>query len=180
MIRPRALVALVIAFLSALGISARAEFIPLIPAKTPVLTYVVDGDTIAVQIERDIEKVRLIGIDTPESRRNERAKMQAERTKRDVKTIIQMGKQAKEALKVLLPKGTELRIEYDVQKRDRYGRLLAYVYTKDNTMINDEMLRQGYAQLLTIPPNVRYVERFRKTLTKAQKEQQGLWRSGGF
>lgn len=180
MIRPRSLIALVIALLTALGISARAEFIPIIPSKKPVLTYVVDGDTIAVQIERDIEKVRLIGIDTPESRRNDRAKLQAERSKRDLKTIVQMGKQAKEALKVLLPKGTELRLEYDARKRDKYGRLLAYVYTKDNTMINDEMLRQGYAQLLTIPPNVRYVDRFRKTLSKAQKEQRGLWGSGGF
>jgi micrococcal nuclease len=91
-----------------------------------------------------------------------------------------MGKQAKEVLKGLLPKGTELRIEYDVQKRDKYGRLLAYVYTKDNAMINEEMLRLGYAQLLTIPPNVRYVERFRKALTKSRNDKRGLWASGGF
>jgi micrococcal nuclease len=133
-----------------------------------------------VQIERTIEKVRLIGIDTPESRRNDRAKLQAERSKRDVKTIIQMGKQAKETLKGLLPKGTELRLEYDTQKRDKYGRLLAYVYTKNNTMINEEMVRLGYAQLLTIPPNVRYVERFRKALTKSRNDKRGLWASGGF
>lgn len=178
--RPRCLIPILIALLTSFSLTAQAEFIPLISAKTPVLTYVVDGDTIAVQIERTIEKVRLIGIDTPESRRNDRANLQAERSKRDVKTIIQMGKQAKEVMKGLLPKGTELRIEYDVQKRDKYGRLLAYVYTKDNTMINEEMLRQGYAQLLTIPPNVRYVERFRKALTKSQNEKRGLWASGGF
>ncbi len=180
MIRPYRLIAIIIALLSSFGFAAKAEFIPLIPTKTPVLTYVVDGDTIAVQIERTIEKVRLIGIDTPESRRNDRANLQAERSRRDVKTIIQMGKQAKEVFKGLLPKGTELRIEYDVQKRDKYGRLLAYVYTKDNTMINEEMLRLGYAQLLTIPPNVRYVERFRKALTKSRNDKRGLWASGGF
>lgn len=180
MIRPRSIIALIVALLTALGVSARAEFIPLLPAKKPLLTYVVDGDTIAVQIEREIEKVRLIGIDTPESRRNERANLQAERSRQDVKIILQMGKQAKEALKTLLPKGTELRIEYDVRKRDRYGRLLAYVYKTDGTMINEEMVRLGYAQLLTIPPNVRYVERFKKALTKAQKEERGLWASGGF
>lgn len=180
MIRPRTIIILAIALLSALGVSARAEFIPILPSKKPILTYVVDGDTIAVQIEREIEKVRLIGIDTPESRRNDRAKLQAERSKQDLKAIIQMGKQAKEALKTLLPKGTELRVEYDVRKRDKYGRLLAYVYKTDGTMINEEMLRLGYAQLLTIPPNVRYVERFRKALNKAQKEQRGLWASGGF
>ncbi len=180
MIHPRHIVALIVALFSSFGLNAQAEFIPLISARTPVLTYVVDGDTIAVQIERSIEKVRLIGIDTPESRRNDRANLQAERSRRDVKTIIQMGKQAKETLKGLLPKGTELRIEYDVQKRDKYGRLLAYVYTKDNTMINEEMVRLGYAQLLTIPPNVRYVERFRKALAKSQNERRGLWASGGF
>lgn len=178
--RARYILTVLVVLLASLSVVAHAEFIPLIPSKTPVVTYIIDGDTIAVQIGRTIEKVRLIGIDTPESRRNERANLQAERGKRDVKAIIQMGKQAKEALKGLAPKGTELRIEYDVQRRDKYGRLLAYLYTKDNTMINEEMLRLGYAQLLTIPPNVRYVERFRKVLTKSRDDKRGLWASGGF
>lgn len=169
-----------VACITLIGIAAKAEFIPLIPAKRPTVAYVVDGDTIAVQIERELEKIRLIGIDTPESRRNERSKLQSERSKRDVATIINMGKQAKEVLKSILAKGDEVRIEYDVQKRDKYGRLLAYVYTADNLMINEEMIRRGYAQLLTIPPNVRYVERFKKALNKAQREQKGLWSSGGF
>jgi len=180
MTRFRPLIALAIGVFFSLVITARAEFLALIPSKKPILNYVVDGDTISVHINGEAEKVRLIGIDTPESRRNDRAKLQAERSKRDVATIVQMGKKAKEVLKEILPKGTELRIEYDVQKRDKYGRLLAYVYKTDNTMINEEMLRQGYAQLLTIPPNVRYVERFRKVLTKSQKEGRGFWGSGGF
>jgi micrococcal nuclease len=157
-----------------------AEFIALIPPKKPFVAYVVDGDTVAVRIDRVIEKVRLIGIDTPESKRNERAELQAERSNRDLKTIIEFGKRAKDTLKGLLPKGTELRIEYDVQKRDKYGRLLAYVYRGDNVMINEEMVLRGYAQLLTIPPNVRYVERFKRALAKSKKEQRGLWASGGF
>jgi len=73
-----------------------------------------------------------------------------------------------------------LRIEYDVQKRDKYGRLLGYVYTSDNAMVNEEMVAKGYAQLLTIPPNVRYVDRFKKALAKSQREKRGLWASGGF
>jgi len=178
----RTLSAIALGFAITLGVCAspRADFRPLIPSNRPTVAYVVDGDTIAVQLGRGVDKVRLIGIDTPESRSNDRAKLQAERSKRDIKTILQLGKQAKETLKSLLPKGTELRLEYDAQQRDKYGRLLAYAYRMDNTMINEEMLLRGYAQLLTIPPNIRYVERLRKALNKAQKEQRGLWASGGF
>jgi micrococcal nuclease len=165
---------------SAIVAPASAEFIALIPSKMPFVAYVVDGDTIAVRIDKTIEKVRLIGIDTPESRKNERAQLQAERSNRDIKTIMEFGKRAKDTLKGLLPKGTELRVEYDTQKRDKYGRLLAYVYRTDNVMINEEMILRGYAQLLTIPPNVRYVERFKRALAKSKKEQRGLWASGGF
>jgi micrococcal nuclease len=165
---------------TATALSASAEFIPLLATKQPLVAYVIDGDTIAVRIDRTVEKVRLIGIDTPESRKNERAALQAERSNRDIKTIMEFGRRAKDCLKSLLPKGTELRIEYDVQKRDKYGRLLGYVYRTDNTMINEEMLLRGYAQLLTIPPNVKYVDRFKKVLAKSQKEKRGLWASGGF
>lgn len=169
-------------FLTILAIapSASAEFIPLLATKKPLVAYVVDGDTIAVRIDRGLEKVRLIGIDTPESRKNDRAALHAERSHRDIKTIMEFGRRAKDTMKELLPKGTELRIEYDVQKRDKYGRLLGYVYRTDNTMVNEEMVLRGYAQLLTIPPNVKYVERFKKALAKSQKEKRGLWASGGF
>ena len=178
----RALVIISLAFIALFHPTApaSAEFIPLIPSKRPFVAYVVDGDTVAVRIDKTIEKVRLIGIDTPESRRNERAQLQAERSNRDMKTIIEFGKRSKETLKGLLPKGTELRVEYDAQKRDKYGRLLAYIYRTDNVMINEEILLRGYAQLLTIPPNVRYVERFKRALAKSKKEQRGLWASGGF
>ena len=160
--------------------SASAEFIPLLPTKKPLVAYVVDGDTIAVRIDRGLEKVRLIGIDTPESRKNKQALLQAERSKRDIKTIMEFGRRAKDSLKGLLPKGTELRIEHDVQKRDKYGRLLGYVYRTDNTMVNEEMVLRGYAQILTIPPNVKYVDRFKKALAKSQREKRGLWAAGGF
>jgi micrococcal nuclease len=159
---------------------ASAEFIPLLPTKKPLVAYVVDGDTVAVRIDRGMERVRFIGIDTPESRKNEQARLQAERSERDIKTIMDFGRRAKDTLKGLLPKGTELRIEYDIQKRDKYGRLLGYVYRADNTMVNEEMILRGYAQVLTVPPNVKYVDRFKKALAKSQKEKRGLWASGGF
>jgi micrococcal nuclease len=171
--------ALLIAILATAS-SVSAEFIPLLATKKPLVAYVVDGDTIGVRIDRGLEKVRLIGIDTPESRKNERAALQAERSHRDIKTIMEFGRRAKDTLKGLLPKGTEVRIEYDVQKRDKYGRLLGYVYTADNAMVNEEMVARGYAQLLTMPPNVRYADRFKKALAKSQREKRGLWASGGF
>lgn len=172
------LTTLLVALLTAAS-SASAEFIPLLPTKKPLVAYVVDGDTIAVRIDRGVEKVRLIGIDTPESRKNARAALQAERSHRDITTIMEFGRRAKDTLKGLLPKGAELRIEYDVQKRDKYGRLLGYVYRSDNTMINEEMILRGYAQLLTIPPNIKYVDRLKRALAKSQKEERGLWALGG-
>jgi micrococcal nuclease len=144
------------------------------------LISVTDGDTIAVQIGRHKEKVRLIGIDTPESRINDRARLQAERSKRDVSTILRMGKQSGKALKEMAAPGTSVQLEYDVRERDKYGRLLAYVYLPHGTMLNEEMLKKGYAQLLTMPPNVRYVKRFTAALEEAKKERRGLWADGGF
>jgi micrococcal nuclease len=141
---------------------------------------VVDGDTITVRLGERTESVRLIGIDTPESRFNKRAALQAERSEKDVRTILNLGKQAYAALRSLAPKGSMVRLEFDVERRDRYDRLLAYVYSHDGVMLNEEMISRGYAQLLTIPPNVRYVERFTKALKKSQQAGRGLWSSGGF
>lgn len=178
----RVLIKLILALLSTVTatLPASAEFIPLIPSNKTIVAYVVDGDTIAVQMKGELEKIRLIGIDTPESRRNKRATRQAERSERDIKTIMEFGQRAKQALQTLLPKGTELKVEYDIEKRDRYGRLLAYVYLKNNIMVNEEMIAQGYAQLLTYPPNIKHTERFTRALRRSQKEGRGLWASGGF
>jgi micrococcal nuclease len=152
-----------------------------VPApKTAPLVYVIDGDTIAVRVNRQIEKVRLIGIDTPESRKNNRAKLQAERSSRDVKAIVELGHQASMTMKEIAKPGTEIRLEFDVRERDKYGRLLAYAYLPNGTMINEEMLSRGYAQLLTMPPNVRHVARFKAALKESQQEGRGLWASGGF
>jgi micrococcal nuclease len=91
-----------------------------------------------------------------------------------------MGKQSGKALKEMAAPGTSVQLEYDVRERDKYGRLLAYVYLPHGTMLNEEMLKKGYAQLLTMPPNVRYVKRFTAALEEAKKERRGLWADGGF
>jgi len=147
---------------------------------------VIDGDTIVVSIPKTTFNnrktlknlrftVRLIGVDTPESRPNRRAKIQSEKTKQSIEEIIKLGKLAKEFTKRLLPKGKIVFLEFDVEPQDRYGRLLAYVWLKDGTMVNAALICSGYAYPLTVPPNVKYEKLFRKCFKKAVKEKRGLW-----
>src|ERR671925_1352101 len=106
---------------------------------------VIDGDTIEVELAGKAETVRLIGVDTPETRHPR-------------KPVQAFGKEATAFTRQMV-EGKEVRLEFDVQPRDKYGRLLGYVYVGD-TMLNAELVRQGYAQVATYPPNVKYQERF--------------------
>ena len=72
--------------------------------------------------------------------------------------------------------GDTIRIEFDVQKKDKYGRLLAYVYLPNGTMLNEEIVKAGYANLMTVPPNVKYQERLLKAYREARENGRGLWR----
>lgn len=111
----------------------------------------VDGDTFWVKMGAGKnEKIRLIGVDTPEVRWEGLTEEQPG------------GKEASEYVKNLL-KGKKVLLEYDVQKYDRYGRTLAYVYLEDSTFLNAHLLEMGLARLATYPPNVRYVEVFSRT-----------------
>lgn len=143
-----------------LPISAFANRLPVTVDK------VVDGDTFIAFIDNKKERVRLIGIDTPE-------------TKHPRKGVQFYGKEAFEFTKSQL-KGRIVYLEFDVGQRDRYGRILAYVWLsdKDTTprkMFNSILLLNGYAQLMTIPPNVKYVEYFKTYQTKARENNYGLW-----
>lgn len=124
---------------------------------TVFVTRVVDGDTIEIE---NGEKVRYIGVNTPESV-DPRRKVQC------------FGREASAYNKKLV-EGKRVRLELDVEDRDKYGRLLRYVWIGD-TMINEQLVADGYAQVMTIPPNVKYVERFRIAQTKAREAKQGLW-----
>ncbi|WP_026954994.1 thermonuclease family protein [Algoriphagus vanfongensis] len=117
----------------------------------------VDGDTFWVKMENGkAEKIRLIGVDTPE-------------VKWEGLTDEQPGgKEASEYVKNLL-KGKKVLLEYDVQKYDRYGRTLAYVYLEDSTFLNAHLLEMGLARMATYPPNVRYVEVFREMQVGQQR-----------
>ena len=125
----------------------------------------VDGDTIVIKIEGRQEKVRLIGINTPESV--------------DPRRPVQcFGREASAHLDELLPPGTPLRIVRDVEARDRYDRLLAYVYRADDGLfVNLAQIRDGYARLYTFPPNVAHVDQLRDAERQAREAGAGLWSS---
>ena len=120
---------------------------------------VVDGDTLVAADER----VRLIGVDTPESVDPRRA-------------VQCFGREASAYLSSLLPPGTPVRLVADVEQRDRYDRLLAYVYRlPDGLFVNAELLRSGHAQVLTVPPNVAHSDRFVALAAEARRTGRGLW-----
>ena len=123
----------------------------------------VDGDTFWVQDARGGElKVRLIGVDTPESRNSGR------------KTVEYYGKEAAAYVKALVG-NKRLRLEYDVSRTDRYKRTLAYVYLEDGTFLNAHLVREGYARVLTVPPNVKFAESFVRLEREARQNKKGLW-----
>jgi micrococcal nuclease len=136
---------------------------------------IVDGDTINVRYQGQDASVRLIGIDTPESRANKKANKDAMRSGQDVKKITAMGKKATAYVKSIVAPGDNVFIEFDVQKQDRYGRLLAYVYLAGGQMLNEEIIRGGYASVMTVPPNVMYQHRFIKAYKEARENRRGFW-----
>lgn len=136
------------------------------------VVHVYDGDTIKLV---NGEKVRLIGIDTPESSQNKKLFRDAERSGEDINKILAMGRKAAAHTRGLLD-GRRVRLEFDIERRDKYGRLLAYVYRLDDGIfINQEIISNGYAYPMTIPPNIRHADEFRKLFREAQEARRGLW-----
>ena len=129
-----------------------------------ILRRVVDGDTVVLQRHgAPDETVRLLGIDTPE-------------TKRPNTPIQCFGPEASTFTKRLLPAGTRVRIVRDVEARDRYGRLLAYVYRADDgVFVNLELARQGFAVPYTYPPNIAHADLLVAAAAEARDAGRGLW-----
>ncbi len=157
---------LVVVALALLGAACGREASgPALGPGEAVVKRVVDGDTIVVHLGGRDERVRLIGIDTPE-------------TVDPRKPVQCFGKEASAHTHDLLPPGTVVRLERDVEAHDRYDRLLAYVYrVSDGVFVNLALARDGYAQMLTIPPNVAYVDQFRAAVADARRAGRGLWSS---
>ncbi|MFC0213201.1 thermonuclease family protein [Paenibacillus chartarius] len=122
---------------------------------------IVDGDTLEVTLKGKKEKIRLIGVDTPE-------------TKKPNTPVMFYGEEASDFTKKRL-QGKTVQLEWDVEKKDRYDRWLAYVWVGDE-LFNSTLLKEGYARLSTFPPNVKYVDRFKQDQESARKANKGLWR----
>lgn len=132
----------------------------------------VDGDTLLLESG---ERVRLIGIDTPEMHESDKLRRDSQRSGQDIKTIRQMGRRSYEFTRALV-EGKRVNLEFDAEKYDKYDRLLAYVYLKDGTFINAKIVEEGYASLMTYPPNVKYADLFLKLYRQAQEAKRGLWK----
>jgi micrococcal nuclease len=141
-----------------------AAFILSQTAGAAIVERVIDGDTIVILQDGRKETVRYIGIDAPESVHPRRG-------------MEPFGKAASDFNRSLVG-GREVRLEFDVEPRDHYGRLLAYVYL-DSLFVNAELVLAGYAQLMTIPPNVRHVDLFRRLQREARENNCGLWAESG-
>jgi micrococcal nuclease len=128
------------------------------PAGSDVVVRVVDGDTVEL---RSAGKSRLIGVDTPEVFGGQEC----------------FGREASAFAKRVLRPGLRVRVERDVEERDRYGRTLIYLRLPDGRSFNELLVAEGYAVPLTIPPNVRHAERFRELARRARKRAAGLWSS---
>ncbi len=127
--------------------------------KLYVVTRVVDGDTIEIEGGK---KVRYIGMDTPEIHHPK-------------KPVECFGQEAYEVNKSMV-EGKNVKLEKDVSETDRYGRLLRYV-SVDGVMVNDYLVRQGYAYASTYPPDVKYQDQFRQAQQEARENKKGLWNS---
>lgn len=123
-----------------------------------IVGRVVDGDTFFC---RDGRRVRLIGVDSPERKQGAVAVA------------------ARKALARMLPTATPVRLQHDVRLTDRYGRLLAYAWV-GTVLVNEAMVRNGWAVLYTVPPNVMYAERLRRAQDEARARRAGLWGWNGF
>jgi len=126
-----------------------------------VVERVVDGDTFVARIGGRRDPVRVIGVDTPE-------------TVAPGRPVERYGKQASSFAERWLG-GATVRLAGDVEPRDRYGRLLAYVWLPDGTFWNALLAAEGYAEQLTIPPNVAFAELFGRLVAAARQRHHGLW-----
>ena len=137
---------------------------PLAGVERGTVVRVVDGDTVHVRVGERVEKVRYIGINAPETNHPTRGE--------------EPGGRAATEVNGRLVADRAVRLEPDVQLRDRYGRLLAYVWVNGPggaLMVNAELVRLGYAQVMTVPPNVRHADLFRKLQADAREQRRGLW-----
>ena len=149
---------------SATATAAESAFRPTGPTRTAKVVRVVDGDTIVVRLDGRDERLRYIGMDTPE-------------TKKQDTPVEWMGPEATAANEALVG-GRTVVLEKDVSETDQYDRLLRYVWLRDGdawTFVNVELVRRGFAQVATFPPDVRWTDLFLAAQRVAREAGVGLW-----
>ena len=130
---------------------------------TAEVVEVIDGDTVVLSFDGREESVRLIGVDTPE-------------TRHPARPVECFGPEATTFARSLMPEGSLVRVERDIEHRDDYGRLLGYVYRlSDDVFVNYELVRQGFAVPLSINPNTTHATLFVDAAHAAQQSGSGLW-----
>jgi micrococcal nuclease len=134
------------------------------------LIRVISADTLTVLYRGKWEELKLIGPDAPETALNDRAYEEALRNSSTPDEVISRGMKAAEFVQRFLQYGSQIWIEFDMQKRDRFSRLLGYVFLADGRMLNELILRHGMAELFLVPPNLRYSRRFQEMARLARLE----------
>ena len=136
---------------------------------------ITDGDTIKLTFDGKLTTIRLIGIDTFESRKNNKAYRQAYEHGISLEEVVARGKRAKTYIKGKLSKRVKLYMEYDEDFLDRYDRTLGYVWFSDDEMLNLDIICDGYALPLTIKPNDKYAKAFQACYEEAKAKGLGVW-----
>ena len=140
-----------------------------------VVARVVDGDTFLLNTK---EKVRLIGVDTPEKFTSNKLKKDAERSQKDIETIQKLGEQSSNYVKKMVEgKKVILKTDKYSAKQDKYGRLLRYVYLEDGTCINSKIIEDGYGNAYT-SFKFEKMDEYRQLERDARTNNRGLWKDG--
>jgi micrococcal nuclease len=137
--------------------------------------YALDGDTIKVKFDGKLTTIRLIGIDTFETHKNNKAYRQAYENNITLDEVIRRGKKAKEYIKDAISAHKDFYFEYDEGLKDRYKRTLAYLWFSGDDMLNLDIVCNGYAIPLKIRPNVKYADEIKECYESARSRGVGVW-----
>lgn len=156
---------LMAALLLATGLEAVTNY------KEPArIMRIINGDTLTILYQGKWEEIKLLGLDMPETTLNDRVYEKALKNSTTPAEIINRGLTGREFVKKYLQYGSQIWIEFDMQKRDRFSRLLGYVYLTDGRMLNEIILSAGLSEALLLPPNLKYQQRFQEIARLAQKD----------
>ena len=147
-----------------MGVLSSCTNADILQADVATIVSVVDGDTIVLKVQNQTETVRLLGIDTPE-------------TVHPSKPIECFGPEASAFTKATLVKGSTVKLLRDVESRDRYQRLLVYLFLADGTLFNQLLIDRGFARTLSIEPNTAFASQFAWHESNAKNRRVGLWQS---